>query len=161
MLIASNQHVWPRARQGQHQPWSTNPTPSSTQLYGLLKLKNGFTMLFKRPEIINKLYKVLKEYSVKFSSLLVNIQTLSVASQAFSLQPLSKPPNLLFDPLKKFPPPQTLFRSSLNFINYPQFFLFHSVASSGSYSPSHPNTLFLRQNPCWGAVFTCTIAVKL
>ena len=62
-------------------------------------------MVFKRPEIINKVYKVLKEYSVKFSAFLVNIQTLSVAAQAFPLQPLPKHPNLFFDPLKKIPPP--------------------------------------------------------
>ena len=43
------------------------------------------SMVFERPEILNKVYKVLKEYSVKFSAHLVNIQTLSVAAQAFPL----------------------------------------------------------------------------
>jgi len=51
-------------------------------------------MLFGRPEIIKKVYKVLKQYSLKFSAFLVNIQTLSVAAQAFLLQPLPKHSNL-------------------------------------------------------------------
>ena len=65
-------------------------------------------MLFERPEIINKVYTVLKEYSVKFSAFLVNIQTLSVAAQALPLQPLLKHPNLFFDPLKENPTPVKL-----------------------------------------------------
>ena len=43
------------------------------------------SMLFERPEIIIKVYKVLKEYSVKILAHSVNIQTLSVAAQAFPL----------------------------------------------------------------------------
>ena len=63
------------------------------------------SMVFERPENINKVYKVLKEYFVKLSTFLVNIHTLSVAAQALPLQPLAKHPNCIFDPLKKVPPP--------------------------------------------------------
>ena len=79
-------------------------------------------MVFERPEIINKVYKVPKEYSVKFSAFSVNIQTLSVAAQALPLQPLSKPPNLFFDPLKKFPPPSNFVYKSIELYTLPPIF---------------------------------------
>ena len=115
---------------------------------------------------MNKLYKVLKEYSLKRSAFLVNIQTLSVAAQALPLQPLLKHPEL-FDPLKKFPPPSTFVYKCIEIYRLPPiFYVIRSPLAQAtaphipSYSPSHPNTLCLRQNPCWGAVFTRTMAVK-
>ena len=57
-------------------------------------------MLFERPEIIKKVYEVLKQFSVKFSAFLVNIQTLSVAAQSFLLQPLPKHPKSFFWPFE-------------------------------------------------------------
>ena len=61
-------------------------------------------MFFENPEILNKVYEVLNKYSVKFPAFLVNIQTLSIATQAFPLQPIPEHPNLLFAPLKKSHP---------------------------------------------------------
>ena len=58
------------------------------------------SMLFERPEIINKVDEVLKEYSVKSLDFLVNIQTLPVATQSVPLQPLPKHP-IFFFTLKK------------------------------------------------------------
>ena len=59
------------------------------------------SILFERPEIVNKVYTLLQEYSVKVSAFLFNIQTLSIAAQAFLLQPLPKHPISFFDPLKE------------------------------------------------------------
>ena len=57
-------------------------------------------MMLERPEIINKVHKVLKEYSAKFSAFLVDMETLSVAAQALPFQPLSKHPKH-FSPFEK------------------------------------------------------------
>ena len=73
------------------------------------------SMLFERLKVINKVSKVLKEYSVKFSAFLVNIQTLPVAAQALPLQPLPKQPNLCFEPLIKIPPPSNFVYKSIKY----------------------------------------------
>ena len=65
-------------------------------------------MMFERPEIIKKGYKVLKEYSLNSVASLVNTQTLSVAAQAFLLQLMPKHPKSFFYPLEKLPPPYKL-----------------------------------------------------
>ena len=56
--------------------------------------------------MMNRVFKGLRECSVKLSARSVNIQTLFVAAQAFPLQPLPEHPKIIFDPLKNSHPRQ-------------------------------------------------------
>ena len=118
------------------------------------------SMLFKAPEIIRTVYKLLKEHSVEYSALLVNIQTLSVATQSLPLQPLPKHPKSGFSPFKTIQPLSNFVSELIEIHQSSPIFSCHLVASSPSYIPSCPNTLCLERNPCRGADFTCIITVK-